>query len=113
MASLVNGERRVIAHLEKAITTEGVPSWLHRNEQNEVVKGLVNEAVKPYRDEQEREQQRQRHKIEAERQVADLIQHGKSYGDEQVRDWDLSSKWGAQRELEAELRTEVKADCKR
>lgn len=94
---------RVVQALEERVTSKGVPPWLSFSEQRNMVRAIVEEVLKPYREEVAREEQ-------ARRRVDELIKHGIEYAEEETGDWDYFDKYRARREVEEALRAEVKPD---
>ena len=112
---------KVVAELERRVTTENIPSWVPSHKQHTVVRGVVEDVLKPYDDEVAQQKARKEAeaakatakaaaKEEANRHIQALIDHGTRYTNRELREFDAGIRWKVRRDVEEALKEEVKAD---
>lgn len=102
---------KVIEDLERYVTSERFPSWVPGHEAYQVVRGRVEQVLKPYHDEiAEAAAQRKAEEYDR-RRVRALIDHGMSYARQETRSgWDYTPKIEARQEVEEALKAQVESD---
>ncbi len=112
---------KVVAELEHRVTAQHIPPWVPSHEQHTVVRGVVEDVLQPYHDEIAQQKARKEAeaakakakaaaKEEATRQIQALINHGTSYANRELREFDTGIRWKVRRDVEEALKEEVKAD---
>lgn len=102
---------KVIEDLDRYVTSEWFPSWVPDHEAYQVVRGRVEQVLKPYHDEIAEAAAQQEAEEQARRRVQALIDHGMSYARRETKSgWDYAPRIEARQEVEEALKAEVKSD---
>lgn len=102
---------KVIDDLDRYVTADRFPDWVSEWEAQRVVRGRVEDVLKPYREEAAEEAARRKQSEDASRRAAVLIDHGVNYArQETYSDWDYTPACEARREVEERLKAEIKAN---
>lgn len=99
---------KVIEDLDQYVTTERFPDWVSDPEAQRLVRGRVEDVLKPHRQELTEDAARAQLAQEEKRHVASLLQHGLSYlRQETLSGWDYAPAQEARRQVGEELRARV------
>ena len=102
---------KVVEDLNRYVTAERFPDWVSDWEAQKIVRGRVEDVLKPYRDQVAEDAARKTQREDTERKMRALIAHGTTYAQtETISDWDYSEGLKARREVEERLTLEVKAN---
>jgi len=103
-------EGRVIAELERFVTTTQFPADLSYLKASEIVQARVGEVLRPWREAEDKAARQKKAKEEADRRRIALIAHGKNYAWRETTDWDWSASNEARDEVKKVLEREVDHD---
>lgn len=101
---------RVIADLERYVTATQFPADLSYVKAAEIVRGRVDEVLKPWRESEEKATRQKKAKEEADRRRAALIAQGNNHAWRETTDWDWSASNEARDEVKKVLEREVEHD---
>jgi excisionase family DNA binding protein len=101
---------KVIADLERFVTTTQFPDDLSYAKAAEIVRARVDEVLRPWREAEEKATRKKKAKEEADRRRIPLIAHGNNYAWRETTDWDWSASNEARDEVKKVLEREVEHD---
>lgn len=101
---------KVIADLERFVSTTQFPRHISNLEAHNIVVARVLEVLSPFREQQAREREKKETEERARWRVAALKSHGGVYAIRETADWDWSAQLEARREVAKELEVKVKPD---
>lgn len=103
-------EGKVIADLERFVTTTQFPADLSYLKASEIVQARVSEVLRPWREAEDKAARQKKAKEEADRLRTALITHGNDYARRETTDWDWSASNEARDEVKKVLEREVEHD---
>lgn len=101
---------RVVADLERFVTTTQFPAYLSLTDSGNLVRARVEEVLEPYHVELSRQDQERAKKAAAESRLNALKAHGRRYVVSETSEWEWSDASEARRDVETALDAEVEAD---
>ena len=106
----LESQGKVIADLERFVTTTQFPDDLSYATAAEIVRARVDEVLQPWREAEEKAARQKNTKEETDRRRTALIAHGNNYAWRETTDWDWSTSTEAQDEVKKVLEREVEHD---
>jgi hypothetical protein len=100
----------VIADLERFVTPTQFPADLSYGKAAEIVRGRVDEVLRPWREAEDKAARQRKAKEEADRCRTALLAHGNHYAWRETTDWDWSVCNEARDEVKKVLEREVEHD---
>ena len=101
---------KVIADLERFVTTTQFPDDLSYAKAAEIVRARVDEVLRPWREAEEKATRQKKAKEEVDSRRIALIAHGNNYAWRETTDWDWSASNEARDEVKKVLEREVEHD---
>jgi excisionase family DNA binding protein len=101
---------KVIADLERYVTSTQFPGDLPYAKASEIVRARVAEVLRPCHEAEEKAARQKKAKDEADRRRVALLAHGTEYARRETSDWDWSASHEARDEVKKVLEREVEHD---